>query len=193
MMCDRIGLGGAHSCRIRIADVDATMATLTGDPVVVHVPTLMGARAARPVHRLYADHFIGHMSGDMGLGLVSRTATLDQIVDEMTISFTHNVETPWVLPGVAPTDAEWWCRSWQWSVCVTVSSTASTSTGIRHRSSRRSGCSIRPVCRVTGVEQAESVAPDAGRSCSTPSSRSPDPTLNKTLRGSVVPMEPGTA
>ena len=117
------------------------MATLTGDPVVVHVPTLMGARAARPVHRLYADHFIGHMAGDMGLGLVSRTATLDQIVDEMTISFTHNVETPWVLPGVAPTDAEWWCRSWQWSVCVTVSSTASTSTGIRHRSSRRSGCS----------------------------------------------------
>ena len=39
----------------------------------------------------------------MRLGLVSRTATVDRVVDEMTISFTHDVEIPWVLPSVAPT------------------------------------------------------------------------------------------
>jgi carboxymethylenebutenolidase len=39
----------------------------------------------------------------MQLELVSRTATVDRVVDEMTISFTHDVEIPWVLPGVAPT------------------------------------------------------------------------------------------
>jgi carboxymethylenebutenolidase len=39
----------------------------------------------------------------MRLELVSRTATVDRVVDEMTISFTHDAEIPWVLPGVAPT------------------------------------------------------------------------------------------
>jgi carboxymethylenebutenolidase len=29
--------------------------------------------------------------------------TEDQLVDEMIFSFTHTVEMPWMLPGVAPT------------------------------------------------------------------------------------------
>jgi carboxymethylenebutenolidase len=85
------------------ADVDATMATMTDDPVVLHVPTSIGARGRTAVRRFYADHFIGHQAHDMRLELVSRTATVDRVVDEMTISFTHDVEIPWVLPGVAPT------------------------------------------------------------------------------------------
>ena len=39
----------------------------------------------------------------MRLELVSRTAPVDRVVDEMTISFTHDVEIPWVLPSVSPT------------------------------------------------------------------------------------------
>jgi carboxymethylenebutenolidase len=85
------------------ADVDATMATMTDDPVVLHVPTSIGARGRTAVRRFYADHFIGHQAHDMRLELVSRTVTVDRVVDEMTISFTHDVEIPWVLPGVAPT------------------------------------------------------------------------------------------
>jgi carboxymethylenebutenolidase len=85
------------------ADVDATMATMTDEPVVLHVPTSIGARGRTAVRRFYGDHFIGHQARDMQLELVSRTATVDRVVDEMTISFTHDVEIPWVLPGVAPT------------------------------------------------------------------------------------------
>ena len=85
------------------ADVDATMATMTDDPVVLHVPTSIGARGRTAVRRFYADYFIGHQAQDMHLELVSRTATVDRLVDEMMISFTHDVEIPWVLPGVAPT------------------------------------------------------------------------------------------
>jgi hypothetical protein len=55
------------------------------------------------VRRFYADYFIGHQAQDIRLELVSRTATADRVVDEMTISFTHDAEIPWVLPGVAPT------------------------------------------------------------------------------------------
>jgi carboxymethylenebutenolidase len=34
---------------------------------------------------------------------ISRTIGSDQLVDEMVIKFTHNVELDWMLPGVAPT------------------------------------------------------------------------------------------
>jgi hypothetical protein len=55
------------------------------------------------VRRFYADYFIGHQAQDMRLELVSRTATVDRVVDEMIVSFTHDVEIPWVLPRVART------------------------------------------------------------------------------------------
>jgi carboxymethylenebutenolidase len=86
-------------------DVDATMATMTDDPVVLHVPTSIGARGRDAVRRFYAEHFIGHQAADMTLRVLSRTATADRVVDEIIISFTHDVEIPWVLPGVAPTGA----------------------------------------------------------------------------------------
>ena len=84
-------------------DVDATMATMTDDPVVVHVATAIGARGREAVRRFYADHFIGHQARDMHLVLTSRTATPVRVVDEMTISFTHDMLMDWILPGVAPT------------------------------------------------------------------------------------------
>lgn len=84
-------------------DVDATMATMTDDPVVVHVATSVGARGRDAVRRFYAEHFIGHQASDMTLHPTSRTIDADRVVDEMTISFTHDTEIPWILPGVAPT------------------------------------------------------------------------------------------
>jgi carboxymethylenebutenolidase len=34
---------------------------------------------------------------------VSRPVGENRLVDEMVISFTHTIEMPWILPGVAPT------------------------------------------------------------------------------------------
>ena len=85
------------------ADVDATMATMTDDPSVVHVATSVGAKGRDSVRAFYRDYFIGHQAPDMALAPSSRTVTLDCLVDEMTISFTHDVVIPWILPGVPPT------------------------------------------------------------------------------------------
>jgi carboxymethylenebutenolidase len=84
-------------------DVEATMATMTDDPVVVHVATCVGARGREAVRRFYVEHFIGHQASDMALQLTSRTVDSARVVDELTISFTHDTEIPWILPGVAPT------------------------------------------------------------------------------------------
>lgn len=84
-------------------DVDATMATMTDDPVVVHVPTAVGACGLEAVRDFYATWFIGHQASDMQLSLSSRTVTAERVVDELVISFTHDTVIPWILPGVAPT------------------------------------------------------------------------------------------
>jgi len=86
-----------------LQDVEATMATMSPAPTVVHVPTAVGATGREAVRTFYAQHFIGCQAGDLKLSLTSRTVTADRLVDEMTISFTHDVEIPWILPGVAPT------------------------------------------------------------------------------------------
>lgn len=85
------------------ADVDATMATMTDDPTVVHVATSIGASGRAAVRDFYAEHFIGHQASDMELTPTSRTVGPDRLVDEMTIAFTHDAHIPWILPGVAPT------------------------------------------------------------------------------------------
>ena len=85
------------------SDVEATMATMTDNPTVLHVSTSVGARGRDAVRRFYSEYFIGHQASDMRLDLTSRTATAERLVDEMTVSFTHDVEIPWILPGIPPT------------------------------------------------------------------------------------------
>src|SRR4051812_39405329 len=79
------------------------MATMNDDPTVLHVSTSVGAHGREAVRRFYTEHFIGHQASDMLLQLTSRTVTAERLVDEMTISFTHDVEIPWILPGIPPT------------------------------------------------------------------------------------------
>jgi len=83
-------------------NVDATMTTMTEDPYVHHVPTLTGGRG-NGVYNFYKNHFIGKMPKDLKITNVSRTVGKDQVVDELVISFTHDAEIDYLLPGVAPT------------------------------------------------------------------------------------------
>jgi carboxymethylenebutenolidase len=55
------------------------------------------------VRDFYARYFIGRTPQGIRLELLSRTADADRVVDEMLISFTHDIEMPWMLPGIAPT------------------------------------------------------------------------------------------
>jgi carboxymethylenebutenolidase len=84
-------------------DVDASMRTMTADPRVICVPVATGGRGRSDVRDFYAWQFIGGTPQDIRLALLSRTADAERVVDEMLISFTHDVEMPWMLPGIAPT------------------------------------------------------------------------------------------
>jgi len=96
-------------------DLDATMATMTEDPYVNHVPVMTGGVGFDGVRRFYEDHFIGKWPQDIEITPVSRTVGEDQVVDELVLSFTHDIEMDQLLPGIAPTG-----RHVQLPFCVVV-------------------------------------------------------------------------
>jgi carboxymethylenebutenolidase len=91
------------NCEFGTRDVDATMRTMVAEPYVNHIPTMTGGVGQRDLARFYAHHFIPKCPGDLKLVPVSRTVGADRLVDEMVVSFTHDVEIDWMLPGVPPT------------------------------------------------------------------------------------------
>jgi carboxymethylenebutenolidase len=84
-------------------DLEATVATMTDDPYVNHVPVMTGGVGLEGVRQFYGNHFIGKWPRDVDITPISRTVGDDQVVDELVLSFTHDIEMPQLLPGVAPT------------------------------------------------------------------------------------------
>jgi carboxymethylenebutenolidase len=84
-------------------DVPKTMATMVAEPYVNHVPTMTGGVGREALARFYRDHFVNSNPKDTRLIPVSRTIGTDRVVDEVVFCFTHDVEIPWMLPGVKPT------------------------------------------------------------------------------------------
>jgi carboxymethylenebutenolidase len=84
-------------------DVEATMATMVSEPYVWNVPTATGGIGGSGVRRFYSEEFVGRMPADTQIVPISRTVSDDQVVDELVVTFTHDVEVPYLLPGVEPT------------------------------------------------------------------------------------------
>jgi carboxymethylenebutenolidase len=85
-------------------DLDTTLATMTDDPHLLHVPSMAGGAGREGVRAFYADHLVGKFfPPDVRFTEVSRTIGDGRLVDELIISFTHTQEIDWMLPGVAPT------------------------------------------------------------------------------------------
>jgi carboxymethylenebutenolidase len=84
-------------------NLDATMATMTDAPHLTHVPVMTGGQGRDEVRHFYGTYFIGHWPADLTITPVSRTIGADSVVDEVVLQFTHDIEMPAILPGVAPT------------------------------------------------------------------------------------------
>jgi carboxymethylenebutenolidase len=84
-------------------DVAAAMEPLAAGSSVQHLPAMTGAVGRPAVQRFYAEEFLPYLPADLGLARISRTVDRFRLVDELTVSFTHDRELPWLLPGVAPT------------------------------------------------------------------------------------------
>jgi len=86
-------------------DIETTMATMSEDPHLNHVPVMAGGVGREGVRNFYTKHLVGKFfPPDVKMDTVSRTVGNDQIVEELVISFTHTVPIDWLLPGVVPTN-----------------------------------------------------------------------------------------
>ena len=103
-MSDLIELWDLHTAHeFSTRDTEATLDTMVDDAYVNHIPVLTGGHGKTALRAFYSRDFIPKMPPDTTLTPISRTVGENQLVDEMIFAFTHTVEMPWMLPGVAPT------------------------------------------------------------------------------------------
>ena len=86
-----------------IKDANAALNTMVLDAYVNHVPVMTGGVGHEELREFYAKHFIPKMPADTQIVPISRTIGGERLVEEMIISFTHDIEIDWMLPGIAPT------------------------------------------------------------------------------------------
>jgi carboxymethylenebutenolidase len=84
-------------------DVNATMETMIREPYVHCVPALTGGVGGKAVRQFYSEHFINQIPKDAKVTPISRTIGKDQVVDEFILSFTHDTQWDYLLPGISPT------------------------------------------------------------------------------------------
>jgi carboxymethylenebutenolidase len=84
-------------------DVEATLATMTDDAVVDHIPVHSGGRGKDALRVFYRDNFIPSWPDDLRQTTINRVVGDGQLVDEIRTTFTHDRPMEWFLPGVPPT------------------------------------------------------------------------------------------
>lgn len=95
---------GAHMEAELAGDLDRTLATMSPNPHLVNIPTMVGGQGAAAVRTFYANRLVGQFfPPDVRFEPISRTYSRERLVDELIISFTHTSRIDWMLPGVAPT------------------------------------------------------------------------------------------
>jgi carboxymethylenebutenolidase len=80
-----------------------TMKTMVKEPYVHHIPVLTGGIGYGGVYNFYKNEFVGMMPHDTKITRISRTVGKNQVVDELILSFTHDIEIKSMLPGLQPT------------------------------------------------------------------------------------------
>jgi carboxymethylenebutenolidase len=90
-------------CEFTTRSTQDTLATMTEDAEVTHVPVLTGGVGKAQLQAFYSQRFIPQMPPDTENLLLSRTVGADRIIDELLLRFTHTVPMDWILPGIPPT------------------------------------------------------------------------------------------
>lgn len=86
-------------------DLNTTLATMTPDPHLNNIPTMIGGIGLEGVRHFYSSLILTgkFFPPDTEMVPVSRTIDEHQLVDEIIFKFTHTIEIGWMLPNIAPT------------------------------------------------------------------------------------------
>jgi carboxymethylenebutenolidase len=91
-----------HTAIYARPDLDAVMELATPGCTLIHIPSGSGASGA-DLRPYLAMEVLPHRPADLTFRRISRTGDRWRVAQEDMVSFTHDAELPWLLPGVAPT------------------------------------------------------------------------------------------
>ena len=91
-----------HAAVYSAPDLGAALQLAATGCTVVNVPSGSGA-AGQDLRRYLAEDVLPHLPADLTFRRISRTSDRWRVAQEDMVSFTHDVELPWLLPGEAPT------------------------------------------------------------------------------------------
>jgi len=80
-----------------------SLATMTEDASVIHLPTGSGGAGKTVLRRYYHDEFIPSIPPDWNITTTNRVVTETCIAEEDKLSFHHTKQMDWFLPGIPPT------------------------------------------------------------------------------------------
>src|SRR2546428_14120911 len=104
-----IGLWERHmSWEFAERDAAATVATMSGDNYVNHVPTMTGGRGREELLEFYGRHFIPKMPADTEIAPVCRTVGQGRVISVGNFKISRGTGVGWMPPGAAPNGQ--WCR-----------------------------------------------------------------------------------
>ena len=63
---------------------------------------MTGGYGYEEVYQFYKNHFIPSIPADANVRSISRIVGKDKLVDELVLSFTHDREIDFMLPGIPP-------------------------------------------------------------------------------------------
>lgn len=84
-------------------DEERSLATMTEDASVMHMPTRSGGTGKTELRAYYRDLFIPSIPDEWEHTVTNRVVTDDCIVEEATVRLVHAKRMDWFLPGVPPT------------------------------------------------------------------------------------------
>jgi carboxymethylenebutenolidase len=86
-------------------DLNTTLDTMTSDPHLNNIPTIIGGIGLEGVKHFYSSLIPPgkFFPPDTEMVPISRTVDEHQLVDEIIFKFTHTTEIGWMLPNIAPT------------------------------------------------------------------------------------------
>ena len=82
---------------------EKSLATMTEDASVLHVPTGSGGVGKGTLRGFYRDEFIPSIPTDWSITTTNRVATEACIAEESKLRFHHTRQMDWFLPGIPPT------------------------------------------------------------------------------------------
>lgn len=84
-------------------DEDLSLATMTEDASVLHIPSQSGATGKAALKLYYRDMFIPSIPDQWQHTTTKRVVTGNTLVEEATVRLVHTRQMDWFLPGLPPT------------------------------------------------------------------------------------------